>query len=601
MKRQQKLVLFIVLLPLLCTQVFSQQNISKSPTGPLLLLSPKPLYFGQIPVGSTAERNLLVYNIGDQAANITDISIQGLNAANFAIQAESGSRALSPLEFLVLNLRFQPSTTGSRFASIVVKSNASTLSDSLRGAGTDVSSGAITFERIFGGTEFDGASALRRTTDGGYVIVGQTFHPDDDFPDAYVVKTDRFGEIQWTSIFGEPDEDDGANSVVATKRGNFIIAGTSVLLEGAYIRSLDASGNTIWDNTFENGGTISSIDSTSDGGYILGGRNSLQGKGRDATLVKLDSTGKEVWFKNFGGSGGEAAYDVHQTSDGGYILAGSTTSSGAGEFDVYLVKTDAAGTLQWQKTYGGVNWEEAYSVQQTTDGGYVLAGYTASFGAGARDVYLLKTDAGGNLLWSKTFGDIHSDDAAVVKQAKDGGYIIAASTINFVTTDKQYSDLYIIKTDGNGNLQWSKTFGDAKNDQAIDLQLADDGGIVVVGNTDSYSKNGDIFFIKLNADGLVTAAPDKQGMQPRSFLLAQNFPNPFNNTTVIQYRLQHRSHVSLVVYNVAGQKVKTLVNDSQHAGLYSVQFDGSDLSSGLFFYELKTDDQREIRRMLLLK
>ena len=137
------------------------------------------------------------------------------------------------------------------------------------------------------------------------------------------------------------------------------------------------------------------------------------------------------WWTTFGGSGDEKGYSVQKTSDGGYIVAGYTRSSGAGNYDVYLIKTDSQGSELWSKTYGGIKSDVGASVQQTTDGGYIIAGSTNSFSADNYDVYLIKTDSQGSEIWSKTYGEIDDDYGYSVQQTSDRGYIIAGSTNSF--------------------------------------------------------------------------------------------------------------------------------------------------------------------------
>ena len=159
--------------------------------------------------------------------------------------------------------------------------------------------------------------------------------------------------------------------------------------------------------------------------------------------------------KTYGRTKYDYASSVQQTSDGGYIVAGYTGSFGAGG-DIFLIKTDASGNVIWAKTYGGTGYEEAFSVQQTSDGVYIVAGYTYSFGAGCRDIFLIKTDANGNVQWAKTYGGTDYDRASSVQQTSDGGYIVAGYTESFGVGG---SDVFLVKTDANGNIQWAKTYG----------------------------------------------------------------------------------------------------------------------------------------------
>jgi hypothetical protein len=213
----------------------------------------------------------------------------------------------------------------------------------------------------------------------------------------------------------------------------------SVLLE-----PVNAQTEAHWQKTY--GGTKDdvglSVEQTSDGGYIIAGST----KGPDVYLVKTDASGNLLWQKTYGGGGYDIGYSVKQTSDGGYIIAGMTSSFGVGGVDVYLVKTDASGNLLWQKTYGGGGYDIGNSVQQTSDDGYVIAG-SISFGAGDLDVYLLKTDSSGKQLWQRNYGGAGYDIGNSVQQTSDGGYIIAGSTSSFGSAIRY---VYLVKTDASG-------------------------------------------------------------------------------------------------------------------------------------------------------
>jgi hypothetical protein len=171
--------------------------------------------------------------------------------------------------------------------------------------------------------------------------------------------------------------------------------------------------------------------------------------------------------RTFGGAFNDYAFSVQQTSDGVFIIAGETGSFGAGADDVYLIKTDAGGNQTWFRTFGGAFGGWAQSVQQTSDGGFIIAGGTYSFGAGENDVYLIKTDAGGNQTWERTFGGASYDWAESVQQTSDGGFIIAGMTGSFGAGE---GDVYLIKTDAGGNQTWERTFGGASKDYPYSVQ-----------------------------------------------------------------------------------------------------------------------------------
>jgi hypothetical protein len=226
-----------------------------------------------------------------------------------------------------------------------------------------------------------------------------------------------------------------------------------------------------------------SVQQTSDGGYIVAGYTESFGAGGDIFLIKTDASGNVIWAKTYGGTGNEWPSSAQQTSDGGYIVAGYTESFGAGSADAFLIKTDANGNIIWAKTYGGTDDDWAYSIQQTSDGGYIVAGWTRSFGAGLYDFFLIKTDADGNLEWSKTYGGASDDRANSVQQTTDGGYIVAGRTSSFGAGSV---DAFLIKTDENGNIIWAKTYGGASDDRVNSVQQTSDGGYIVAGHTMSF-------------------------------------------------------------------------------------------------------------------
>ena len=189
-----------------------------------------------------------------------------------------------------------------------------------------------------------------------------------------------------------------------------------------------------------------------------------------------------MWNKTFGGTKGDYAYSVQQTLDGGYIIGGYTESYGTGSGDVWLVKTDSHGNEMWNQTFGGADQNRRSCVQQTTDGGYIIAGYTESYGAGQGDAWLVKTGSNGNEMWNKTFGGTKVDGGRSVQQTTDGGYTIAG----YFAGDVGHWDFWLVKTDSNGNKRWDRIFGGAGYDVAQSVQQTTDGGYIIAGCIDGY-------------------------------------------------------------------------------------------------------------------
>jgi hypothetical protein len=363
----------------------------------------------------------------------------------------------------------------------------------------------IMFNKTFGGSSNDWAYAMKQTNDGGYILAGET-----QSYGAGLIKTDANGNKVWDKIFGGAT----ANAVQQTSDVGYILAGRTGSIgagyEDGWLIKTDTDGNKVWERTF--GGNdfdeANAVQQTSDGGYILAGWTESYGAGyADAWLIKTDGDGNKVWDRTFGGIGWDEADAVQQTSDGGYILAGWTESYGAGRSDFWLIKTDADGNKVWDRTFGGSDFDEANAVQQTSDGGYILAGWTQSYGAGNgnADAWLIKTDTNGNKVWDRTFGGSSWDEADAVQQTSDGGYILAGYTLSYGAGN---GDAWLIKTDTNGNKVWDKTFGGSDQEWARAVQLTSDGGYILAGWTQSYGAGGtDAWLIKTDADGIAPATP----------------------------------------------------------------------------------------------
>jgi hypothetical protein len=300
--------------------------------------------------------------------------------------------------------------------------------------------------------------------------------------------------------------DDGGVSLIQTSDGGYAITGGTYSFgaggEDVYVVKLDANGNLQWTKTI--GGPESeegvSLIQTSDGGYAIAGLTQSFGAGEDDVyVVKLDANGNLQWTTTIGGKKEDGGFSLIQTSDGGYAIAGYTLSFGAGEADVYVVKLDANGNLQWTKTIGGPGSEIGFSLIQTSDGGYVIAGSTESFGVGGADVYIVKLDANGNLQWTKTIGRPGNEIGFCLIHTSDSGYVIAGSTTSFGTGGV---DVYVIKLNANGNLQWTTTIGGKEEDVGVSLIQTSDGGYAIVGSTKSFGAGEwDVYVVKLNANG----------------------------------------------------------------------------------------------------
>ncbi len=244
-----------------------------------------------------------------------------------------------------------------------------------------------------------------------------------------------------------------------------------------------------------------SVVQTSDGGYIIISYIKYSRANRDIILTKTDSSGVEQWTKKIGGSYNDSGYSVVQTSDGGYIVTGYSYSYGGSDYDIILIKTDSSGVEQWTKTIGGSNSDYGMSVVQTSDGGYIVTGYSTSYGGSDRDIILIKTDSSGVEQWTKTIGGSYDDSGYSVVQTSDGGYIVTGSSYSYGGAD---NDIILIKTDSSGVEQWTKTIGGSNSDYGMSVVQTSDGGYIVTGYSTSYGGSNyyDIILIKTDSSGV---------------------------------------------------------------------------------------------------
>jgi len=426
--------------------------------------------------------------------------------------------------------------------------------------------------QTYGGPNADGGSSVVQTGDGGYAIAGMTDSFGAGSLDFWLVKTDASGNMQWNQTYGGPIRDE-AYSMVQTVDGGYAIAGgTESFGAGAYdfwLVKTDASGNVQWNQTYGgvNGDWGYSMVQTSDGGYAMAGGTEIIDAGRwdvDFWLVKTDASGNVLWNATYGGTGNDWALSMVQTSEGGYAMAGWTNSFGAGSDDFWLVKTDASGNVQWNQTYGGTGGDNAWSLVQTSDGGYAMVGTTHSFGVVQGDFYLVKTDPAGNMQWNQTYGGKYWDWPYSVVQTVDGGYAMVGYTTSFGTI----GDFWLVKTDASGNVQWNQTYGGAGYDTPHSIIQTSDGGYALTGDTNSFSGDGsyEVWLIKLAGQGPRTWIVDDDG--PADFHTIQEAINAASegdtvfvrNGTYYEHVVVNRS-VSLI-----GEDEKSTIIDGEGAG-----------------------------------
>jgi hypothetical protein len=323
------------------------------------------------------------------------------------------------------------------------------------GGGKDVwllkidSYGDTLWTKTYGGPQDDIGRSVRQTSEGGYIIAGQTNSFGAGNADLWLIKTDADGDSLWAKTYGGSANDVG-NSIRQTQDGGYIIVGTnasfSAYYDDVWLLKTDSAGDTLWTKSWDvnnNDDRGTEVQQTYDGGFVVVGHSyTFSGSALYCTLFKTDSQGSLLWMESYGERIDQRGASVDQTSDSGYVLTGYTAHSGMTNPDVYVVKTDSVGDTTWTRTYGGSGWEEGYLVRQTTEGGYFIAGKTNSFGAGGFDVWILETDSNGDTLWAKAYGGTSDDVAYSGQETADEEYIIAGYTQSFGGGGR---DVYIIR------------------------------------------------------------------------------------------------------------------------------------------------------------
>ena len=321
-----------------------------------------------------------------------------------------------------------------------------------------------TWAALYGGSGSEEMEGVRLTSDGGLIVVGSTDSYGDPNGDAWVVKLDRYGAVEWQKTYGG--------------------GGDEYLVD---------------------------VRETAGGGYVAVGWTKSFGAGKsDAWVVKLAADGTVQWASTYGGSGNDQAWSVDLTSDGAYLVAGGTTSFGAGRADYWVLKLDSSGNVLWQNTYGGPRNDGGggeyaeYVVRAFEDAGgdYVVASESFSFGAGASDIWVLKLDPNGGILWQYAYGGFDEDTMWSFVESAGGGYIVPGNTVSF--SPDWSGDTWVLKLDSSGNVEWEKVLGIAGQwDEALSVGATSDGGSLIGSYVEQGSSDWDLLLIRLDPSGNV--------------------------------------------------------------------------------------------------
>lgn len=474
---------------------------------------------------------------------------------------------------------------------------------------------SIQWQKCLGGTGGEGARAIQQTVDSGYIVIGES----GGIPDYWVVKLDNIGGIQWQKSLGGTGIDDGI-FVQQTKDNGYIVAGNSTSNNGDvtgnhngsndyWIAKLDNIGGLQWQKSLGGNGSefVSSIQQTADSGYIVAGMSDSQngdvtgnhGVSADYWVVKLDNSGIIQWQKSLGGTATDYAFSIKQTTDGGYIVAGSSNSNDGdvtgnhnGGNDYWVIKLDNIGAIQWQKSLGGASDDKAYDIQQTADGGYIVAGKSASKDGDITghhgdstvyDYWLVKLTNMGVIQWQNSFGGTGDDEGQSIDQTVDGGYIVAGHSMSNdgdVIGNHNSWDEWVVKLDNLGAIQWQKSLGGTSGEFGWSIQQTIGGGYIIAGQTNSndgdvigYNGGGDFWVVKL--DTIQTSIKTLGKVNGINVL-----PNPSKG--IINFNgLQKGSQIE--IYDLTGR----LIFQTLSIGINSI-IDLSNKDNGIYFYKINT-------------
>jgi len=359
--------------------------------------------------------------------------------------------------------------------------------------------------RSYGLKNNDSAYAISDTSDGGYIAAGYINSTTDSGYDnghVEIIKLNSDGTVEWEKTYaGDGDE---AAYYVQEVNGSYIVSGTTSSFGSSYtdiwILKLAQDGTVIWEKRYggqygENGYKILP---TSDGGFIIGGDTLSYGAGNgDLWLIKINDTGSIEWQKVYGGPSYDYFKNLIITSDGGYLLMGITQSFGAGGFDIWLIKLDSSGNVAWQKVYGGTAYDYGKRIIETADG-YMILGHTNT--PGNFDLWVLKIDTNGNLVWQKTYGgdgtELSYDMAAV-----GNGYILMGFTTSWGAGGY---DVWLVAINNTGAIEWQRAYGSTQKEIGFSLLAIQNDGLVVAGETESFGSGyTDIWVLKTNTTGYI--------------------------------------------------------------------------------------------------
>jgi len=456
----------------------------------------------------------------------------------------------------------------------------------------------VLWSRTYGGDDDDVCQSIIQTVDDGFALAGYTRSFGSGESDFWLLRTNADGDSLCSKTFGGFSSE-WCNSLISLSDGGFMLSGVTFSFgdEGSsfWIVRTDARGDSLWSCI------ISGIDNgqileTAEGDFILSGSSSRDIENlSDFFIMKIDAHGDEVWSHAYGGELDDFGSTLCQANDGGYLLGGYTLSYGAGDFDFLIIKVNADGDSLWSRTFGGLRSDICVSVLQTSDGGFALSGMTYSFGRGSEQNYwLVKTDVEGDSLWSKAYGGEGSEHCLSSSQTPDYGFVLAGYTDSFGAGG---NDFWLLRVNADGDSLWSGTFGGGIDEICHSVAQTADGGFALTGYTNSFgSGKSDFYFVKTSPDPVSVS---NSSIQPSTFDL-QLFPNPFNSTARLSFSLTTPGRGKVLVLDPSGRITVNLAEGYYSAGPHTLLWQPDVLSNGTYFVRGEFGaESRTIKAMLV--
>ncbi len=493
-----------------------------------------------------------------------------------------------------------------------------------------------TFQKVLGINGGGTMQTMDVTLDGGYIIAGAS-NITTYGHGLFFLRTNMEGDTLWTKNIDQGNYNDYVYNIRQVSDGGFVLTGSTWNIgnhhEGSmFLMKIDSDGNFIWEKIYAAPYLSTGINlrQTSDGGYIVIGQASFDSIHRTAFLVKTNDIGDTLWTRNYGASYDEIGYDVCETNDNGYVLTGSNYNNNGVPVHVFVIKTDSLGNTLWSNKYGGVAADAGCSIQLTSDGGYVIAGNTDSFGVIGYDFLMFKLDANGTIVFAKTFGNTSYESFGSLALTSDHGFLVTG-----YGSPSAYStiyDPYAFKTDSMGNITWAKKYGWTTSDQLLSGKQTPDGGFILAGIINGFVPSSSVYLIKTDGNGstgcfweqnptmivgnptlynltltsvtgrgaIVYSVPDSVirninvggeslTMCYIAAITENNFdnsisisPNPFTSQTTITFN-EAQKNTSIKVMNTLGECIQQLTTSNQQLIL-----DMSGYAKGVYFVKIES-------------